>query len=201
MIQIDDKIISDDVVEKQFVCNLSACKGMCCVYGDSGAPLEEHEKLFLIHQYKNIHPFLTAEGKATIKKYGLFYKDSDGDWVTTLIDGKQCAFSIKQNGIYQCGIEKAYEAGKLDGNAGGEEVIKKPLSCHLYPVRITTYQSFEAVNYDKWEICNPACMLGNKLEVPVYRFVKEALIRKYGADWYQKLNKAAIALESDMKEQ
>ncbi len=200
MIQIDDKIISDDVVEKQFVCNLSACKGMCCVYGDSGAPLEEHEKLFLIHQYKNIHPFLTAEGKDAIKKNGLFYKDSDGDWVTTLIDGKQCAYSIRHNRIYECGIEKAYEAAKLDGNAGEEKGIKKPLSCHLYPVRITKHQSFEAVNYDKWDICQPACEMGKKLNVPVYQFVKDALIRKYGMDWYQKLQKAAIYLESEIKE-
>lgn len=193
MIQIDDAIISYDVVEKEFVCNLAACKGLCCVHGDAGAPLEEEEKALLRKQYKKVKPFLTAEGKAAIRKNGLFYRDDDGDWVTTLIEGKQCAFSIQEKGVYSCGIEKAYESDEsMD--------FRKPLSCHLYPVRISRYKDFEAVNYDKWEICNPACQLGSSLKVPVYKFVSEALIRKYGSEWYEKLEWAATHLQVETKQ-
>lgn len=184
MIVIDDKYISDDVVEKNFVCNLTACKGACCVAGDCGAPLEDAELPILKKIYPKIKSYLREEGIREIEKTGLHTWDDEHGHVTPIVNGAICAYAtIDELGHVGCGIEKAYKDGVVD--------YKKPISCHLYPIRITKYESFEAVNYDKWSICKPACKLGNQLQVPVYRFLQEAITRKYGAEFYEVLDKIA----------
>ena len=180
MIIIQETVISDDIADHFFVCNLEACKGACCVEGDLGAPLEEPELRILEQEYANIKPFLTEVGQAAIAAQGLYIKDWEGDYSTTTIDDKECAYALwDERGILKCGIEQAYLAGAT--------TFKKPISCHLYPIRITKYEGFEALNYDRWNICNPACSFGEKLGVRIYQFLKEPLIRKYGEGWYGEL--------------
>lgn len=186
MIEIDGKIISGEVFERQFVCNLKACKGICCVEGDAGAPLLPEETEILEKIYPDIESFLAEDGKAAIAEQGTSVTDSfDGEPVTPLVDGAHCAYTVfEADGTAACGIENAWKAGKTD--------FRKPISCHLYPIRIKSYPEFDAVNYDHWSICDAACRLGESLQVPVYEFLKEALIRKYGEEWYEKLAEAAI---------
>jgi len=187
MLQIDDTIISLEILSQEFVCNLTACKGACCVEGDAGAPLEKQELKILAKEYPSIRPFLSAEGNASIEKQGTSIKDVDGEWVTPLRDGKECAYTVFEvDGTAKCGIENAWKAGKTN--------FRKPISCHLYPIRTKKYKEFEAINYSRWHICNDACTLGRSLKVPVYRFLKEPLIRKYGQLWYDQLEIAALEL-------
>lgn len=184
MIVIDDKYISDELVEKNFVCNLTACKGACCVAGDCGAPLEEAELKILKKIYPKIKPYLREEGIREIEQTGLHTWDDEHGHVTPIVNGAICAYAtVDEGGHVGCGIEKAHKDGVVD--------FKKPISCHLYPIRITKYESFEAVNYDKWSICKPACKLGNQLRVPVYKFLREAITRKYGAEFYDVLDRIA----------
>jgi len=191
MIIIEKTIVSDDLLEKEFVCALDKCKGACCVEGDSGAPLDWEETSVLEDIYEQVKPFMTAEGKDAVKKYGTWLIDSEGDFVTPLVNGvKQCAYSFFENGIAKCAIERACREGKTD--------FKKPISCHLYPVRITKHDSYDAVNYNRWAICSPACANGKQLGVSVYEFVKDALIRKYGENWYDQL-KGAAAFKEESK--
>ncbi len=180
MIVIDKTIISDDIADNYFVCDLEKCKGGCCVEGDLGAPLETDELSTLEDIYDKVEPFLTEAGKKSIKEQGKYVHDEEGDYSTPTVNGKECAYAIyDERGILKCGIEKAFEAGKTS--------FRKPISCHLYPIRATKYDSYEALNYDRWEICMPACILGRKLKLPLYKFLKEALVRKYGKTWYNKL--------------
>jgi hypothetical protein len=180
MFQLGKTIVSEEIIENDFVCNLSACKGACCVDGDAGAPLEDKETEILVDIYSKVKPFLRAEGIKVIEEEGAFVKGDDGEWETPLINGSECAYAFfDDKNTAKCGIEEAYNQGKIKW--------KKPISCHLYPVRIHEYTELTAVNYHKWEICDPACSLGKELQVPVYKFVKEALIRKFGKDWYSKL--------------
>lgn len=182
MIVIQNTVISDDVADNFFVCNLDACKGACCVEGDLGAPLELDELEILKNEYAKIEPFLTEAGKAAIAEQGLYIEDWEGDYSTTTINDKECAYALyDERGILKCGIEQAYLAGATD--------FKKPISCHLYPIRVTKYEGFEALNYDRWDICSPACTFGRELGVPVYKFLKEPLERKYGAAWYVELSR------------
>ena len=181
MIQVDDKIISLDVFEKHFVCDLSACKGACCIEGDSGAPLIKQEEEILDYFYEKVKPYMRAEGITEIENQGVAVFDADGDLTTPLVNNRECAFVIDEKGISKCSIEKAYYAGEVD--------FKKPISCHLFPIRIKEYRDFDAVNYEEIKICKPACKCGSELEVPVYAFLKEPLIRKYGEAWYNKLLK------------
>lgn len=184
MIIIDDKYISDEVVEEQFVCNLNACKGACCVAGDCGAPLNKQELKTLKKIYPAVKPYLRAEGIAEIEKTGYHTIDSEYGYVTPIVDGGICAYAtVDENGITGCGIEKAYNDGKVD--------FKKPISCHLYPIRIKKYDTWEAVNYDRWDICKAACKNGKALKVPVYRFLRDAIIRAYGTEFYEVLDKIA----------
>ena len=184
MIQIADTIISEDIIENDFVCNLNACKGACCIEGDAGAPVDENELEIMEQIYPAVAPYLTEEGRAAIDAQGVYIKGSDGEWETPLIGGGECAYVVRdQKGIVLCGIEQAYREGVIDW--------KKPISCHLYPIRLKQYSSFVAVNYDHWSICKDACVLGRKLQVPIYQFVKEALIRKFGEEWYEQLEAAA----------
>ena len=188
MVQIDPAIVSLDIFEKQFVCKLSKCKGMCCVYGESGAPLEEDEIAILQEVYPKVKPYMTAAGIAVVEKRGVYETDSDNDMVTPLIgESEDCVYAIKEKGIVYCAIEKAF--------LNGEIAYRKPLSCHLYPIRITKYSTFDAVNYHQWSICNDALRLGKKAELPLYIFLKEPLIRKYGTEWYNQLCLAADHLK------
>ncbi len=187
MLIVQDKLISDDVIEKQFLCNLSACKGACCWEGDFGAPLEPEELDTLEQIYDKVKPFLSPAGIAVIEAEGtsVFQEETD-DYATPLIDGGPCAYmTYDELGIAKCGIEQAHKAGMVD--------FKKPISCHLYPIRVSKapHDGFEALNYDQWDICSAACTLGKEKELPVYQFLKEALIRKYGADFFEELEAAA----------
>ncbi len=180
MISHRDTLLSDEIIQEEFVCNLSKCKGACCVEGDSGAPLDEDELVILEDIYEEVKPYLSEKGIKAIEEQGVYVRDSDGDFTTTCVDkNKECAYVIFERGIHLCGIEKAYNDGRIS--------FKKPISCHLYPIRITKYQEFDALNYNRWHICSDACTLGKELKVPVYKFLKEPLIRKYGADWYREL--------------
>ncbi|HOZ74756.1 MAG TPA: DUF3109 family protein [Flavobacterium sp.] len=183
MFQLGKTIVSEDILEKEFVCNLSACKGACCVDGDAGAPLSEEETKILETIYPAVKPFLRKEGIAAIEAQGTWRIGTDGDRETPLIEEKDCAYVIYDGKTALCGIEQAYNQGVVDW--------KKPVSCHLYPIRVKDFTEFAAVNYDQWDICDDACTLGKELEVPVYKFVKEALIRRFGEDWYAELEKVA----------
>jgi len=184
MIAIDNTIVSEHLLEKKFVCDLAACKGECCVAGDAGAPLDEDELEMLKKVLPKVKPYMQPEGIKAVEEQGVYVFDEDGELVTPLIDGKECAFTIfDDKGIAKCAIEQAYYDGKIKW--------KKPISCHLYPVRITKYKDYDAVNYHKWNVCRPACKCGEKLDVPVYKFLREPLIRKYGENWYKQLELAA----------
>jgi len=180
MIKVGEVLISDDVRDKEFVCNLDKCKGACCVEGDFGAPLEEAELEILEEIYPIVKPYLSPEAIREIEKQGTHTVDDDGELCTPVIDGRECVYAIYDNkGILKCGIEQAYLDGKISW--------KKPISCHLYPIRVTSKKNFEALNYHKWHICSPACAFGKELQVPVYKFLKDPLIRKYGEAWYAEL--------------
>ena len=180
MIIVNQAVLSDDIAERFFVCDLIKCKGACCVEGDAGAPLTLEEALILEVEAENIRPFLSEAGIREIERVGTSEEDKDGDLVTPTIMGKECAYAVyNEKGILLCGIENAYNQGKTH--------FKKPISCHLYPIRIAKYEHYEALNYDRWHICNPACANGMDLGVPIYVFLKDALIRKYGIDWYNRL--------------
>lgn len=190
MLAIQKTLVSLDLLERHFVCDLQACKGACCVKGDAGAPLTDEEINLLENIVEDIWPFLDEEGRAAISEKGVFEIDVEGDMGTTLLENGRCAFAVvDHNGMVSCGIEKAQREGVID--------FKKPISCHLYPVRIKEYESYDAVNYDKWKICEPACACGKELDVQLFKFLKEALIRKYGSDWYDELE----MIDRLMKEQ
>ena len=188
MIGIDDTLVSDDIIKKEFVCNLSACKGECCVAGDSGAPLEKKEIKILQKIFPKIKSYIPKDGIEAIEAQGVAVVDEDGDDVTPLVDGnKHCAFVyFDEKKVAKCSIEKAYYDGVVD--------FKKPISCHLYPIRVNKYKTYTAVNYHQWDVCSDACVLGKELKVPVYVFLKEPLIRKFGEEWYDQLKLAAKEL-------
>ena len=190
MIQIDDKLISEDIFSEEFVCNLSKCKGACCVDGDTGAPLEKSELSILEEIFPKIKSYLRPEGVLAIEEQGTHIIDFEGDLVTPLVDNSECAYVIfDEKGWTKCGIEKAHEDGVIDW--------KKPISCHLYPIRVTEYRTFSALNYHEWPICDDACTLGKELQVPVYKFLKEPLTRKYGAEFYETLCDAATEWDKE----
>jgi hypothetical protein len=187
LIAIDNILISDEVLSEQFVCDLNKCKGGCCEDGDSGAPLTNEELEFLRDVVDEVKPYLTPEGIKVLEKEGLYRYDQEFGWVTPTIGGKMCAYGFRDKyGIIKCGIEQAYLEKKISW--------KKPLSCHLFPVKITRSkrQNQEYVNYEPREdLCKAACTLGKQLKVPVYIFLKDALIRKYGPDFYSSLEATA----------
>lgn len=183
MFQIGNTIVSDEIIENEFVCNLSACKGQCCIDGDAGAPLLTDELDILDKIYDTVKPYLRPEGIQAIEEQGKWVIGEDGEHETPLVNGSECAYVIFDGDTVLCGIEQAYNEGLID--------YKKPISCHLYPIRIKEYSQFSAVNYHRWHICDDACTLGKELEVPVYKFLKAPLIRKYGEDWYNELDTVA----------
>lgn len=184
MFQLGKTIVSEEIFENEFICNLNACKGACCVDGEAGAPLEEEETEILVDIYSKVKPYLRPEGIAAIEADGAFVKGEDGEWETPLINKSECAYTIfSQTGIAKCGLEEAF--------LNGASPWRKPISCHLYPVRVKEYTELIAVNYHQWEICDPACELGKEMQMPIYKFVKEALIRKFGNSWYSELETVA----------
>jgi len=184
MFQLGKTIVSEDLLDNKFVCNLNACKGECCVAGEAGAPVTKEETVILTKIFPLVKDFLKPEGIAAITKQGPYTTNPIGEFETTLIKGKACAYAIfDKDNIAKCGIEEAYNQGVID--------FKKPISCHLYPVRVQEYSQLTAVNYHSWPICDAACTLGESLKVPAYIFVKEALIRKFGQKWYDELDRVA----------
>lgn len=188
MIEIGRTILSRDIFEKQFVCDLLKCKGACCVEGDSGAPLTDEEAQMIQKEYQSFEKYLPEKHKKEICKQGFSLIDSDGDLVTPLVNNRQCAYTYyDENKILKCAIEKAFFAG--------ETQFRKPISCHLFPIRITEYKRFDAVNYQELDICKPGLKCGASMQVPLYKFLKEPLVKKYGEEWYKDVEAAADFLE------
>lgn len=180
LIEIEDKVVSTQIFENKFVCDLNACKGACCVEGDAGAPLTFEEVSILEDELEVIKPYMRKEGIEAVEKQGVFYMDQDNEPVTTLVNDSECAFVFfDEKGITKCAVEQAHREGKTD--------FKKPISCHLYPIRVKQFNDFKALNYDKWSICAPACACGDQLDVPVFKFLKEPLIRAFGETFFNEL--------------
>ena len=180
MFQLGKTIVSEEIIEKDFVCNLSACKGACCVDGEAGAPLEKEETKILESIYPKVKPFLRKEGIDVIEKEGTWVTSEWNEPETPLINGADCAYVIfDEKNTALCAIEEAYNSGVIEW--------KKPISCHLYPVRVQSYEKMVAVNYHSWSVCSDACSFGNALKIPVYQFIKAALIRKFGQAWFDAL--------------
>ncbi len=194
MIAIDNVLVSDEILEEQFVCDLTKCKGGCCEDGDAGAPMEKWELAKLKEYYEVVKPYMSPEGIREVERQGKYLFDQEFGWVTPTINGKICAYGYRdKQGVIKCSIEQAYNEGKLDW--------KKPLSCHLFPIRIQKSKSdpdIEYVNYEPREdLCAAACSLGVKLKVPVYIFLKDSIIRKYGETFYETLAATAAHLEKN----
>lgn len=188
MVQIDDVVISLDVFAKKFICNLDACKGECCIEGDAGAPVEKEEVAQLEKVLPVVWNDLSPQAQEVIKKQGVCYEDVDGEMVTSIVKGKDCVFTCyDEKGYCFCAIEKAFREGKTD--------FYKPISCHLYPIRVGKYGPYQALNYHRWSVCHAATILGEKEGVPVYKFLKEPLTRKFGEDWYAELESVAEELK------
>jgi hypothetical protein len=189
MIQIDDVVVSMDVLREKFVCDLDACKGECCIEGDAGAPVELEEVAKLEEVLPEVWNDLSPEAQEIINRQGVVYTDCDGDLVTSIVNGKDCVFTCyDERGYCYCAIEKAYREGRVN--------FYKPVSCHLYPIRVGNYGPYKAVNYHRWNVCKAAILLGQKADVPVYKFLREPLIRKFGADWYKELEEAVEELKA-----
>lgn len=186
MIAIDNVLLSEDVVKAQFVCDLHKCKGGCCEDGDAGAPLELAEKKHIDDNYAAFEPYLTTAGKAEIDRSGRYLYDEEFGWVTPTVNGGICAYGFKdEQGIIKCGMEAAYYDGKT--------TWKKPISCHLYPLKVSETKAYTNVNYEPREsLCRPGCALGKKAKVPVYQFLKEAIVRKWGEQFYEALHAVAV---------
>jgi hypothetical protein len=182
MIQIQDTIISTDILEEAFVCDLSVCKGVCCIEGESGAPVEDKEVPLLEEIISVIWDDLSQQAQEVINRQGVVYVDKDGEFVTSIVNGKDCIFTCyDENGYCKCAIEKAYHEGKTD--------FHKPISCRLYPIRVRKYQGFTAINYHRWSVCQAAIQSGKKSGIKIYQFLKKPLICKFGEEWYQELEK------------
>jgi hypothetical protein len=194
LIEVKDKVVSSLLFEEKFVCDLNACKGACCIEGDSGAPIKLDEIDMLEEDLEKIKPYMRQEGIEAVEKTGVFYMDRwDNEPVVTLVNGKECAFvNFDEQGIAKCAIENAYKDGKTE--------FKKPISCHLYPIRVQKYTDFEALNYGEWDICKPACECGSKLDVKVYKFLKEPIIRAFGEEFYDELELINSELEKKKDE-
>lgn len=195
MIDIDGKLISEELFTRKFVCDLAACKGACCVEGDAGAPLEDDELSILDDIYHDVKPYMRKEGIEVVEREGKYTKDSfDGAWVTPLVNNAECAYvTFDDNGTAKCAIEQAYNDKIID--------FKKPITCHLYPIRVSKLRAGEALNYNEWNICKPACSCGDQLNVKVYQFLKEPISRKYGAEFFEQLKQADELFEMYQKNQ
>lgn len=189
MIQIDDVVVTLDVLREKFICDLGACKGACCIEGDAGAPVERDEVAKLQEVLPIVWDDLAENAKVLINEQGVVYTDEDGDIVTSIVNGKDCVFTCyDEQGMCSCAIEKAYREGKTD--------FYKPISCHLYPIRVGDYGKYKAVNYHRWDVCKAAVLLGEKENVPVYKFLEKPLIRKFGQAWFDELEVAVEELKA-----
>lgn len=178
MIVLGKTLLSEDLFDQMFACDLARCKGACCVEGDSGAPLEEEELAVLDRIFESVKPYLRPEGVAAIEAQGRYVRDEDGEWVTPLVEGRECAYTtFDADGTAKCGLEQAHRAGVTDW--------AKPISCHLYPIRVKTLGEHEALNYHRWPICDGARTCGLAAQVSVLEFCKSSLVRKFGEAWYQ----------------
>lgn len=190
MIEIDDKIVSSDILRECFACDLGKCKGICCVEGDAGAPLELDEVDLLEEEYENYAPYMTEEGRREVERQGFMVVDSDGDYTTPLVNNAECAYAFCENGVTFCAIERAYREGKCS--------FLKPISCHLYPIRVMQFSNGTfGLNYHRWSVCRDAVECGRKIGLPVYKALKEPIIRRFGEDFY----KAMECAEELLKEQ
>ena len=186
ILQVGNVLVSPDIITEKFCCDLDACKGECCIEGDAGAPVTLDEIMEIENALDVVWDDLSASAQAIIDKQGVAYTDIEGDLVTSIVNGKDCVFTCYgKNGMCQCAVEKAFREGKID--------FYKPVSCHLYPVRLKEYKDFAAVNYHRWKICKAAEVLGRREKVRVYEFLKEPLIRRFGEKWYNDLCEAAEA--------
>lgn len=180
LVEIENKIVSTQLFEEKFVCDLNACKGACCVQGDAGAPLTFEEVDILEDIYDDVKPFMRPEGIAVVEESGVFYLDRDNEPVTSLVNGEECVFVyFDKNGIAKCAVEQAHADGKVS--------FLKPISCHLYPIRVKKFDDTVALNYNEWSVCEPACVCGEALNVPVYRFLKGPIIRAFGETFFKEL--------------
>ena len=191
MIEIDDKIVSTDILSECFACDLGKCKGICCVEGDAGAPLEIDEVDILEEEYPNYAPYMTAEGRAEVERQGFMVVDSDGDYTTPLVDNAACAYAFEENGVTFCAIERAYREGKCS--------FLKPISCHLYPIRVKQFRNGSyGFNYHRWAVCSSARECGKKLGVPVYKALREPIVRRFGEEFYRSLECAEELMKEEM---
>lgn len=190
MIEIDDKIVSLDLLRECFLCDLQRCKGLCCVEGNAGAPLEAEEVAMLEAEYGHYRPYLTGEGIAAIEQQGFMVPDEEGDRTTPLVNGAQCAYAYTENGVTLCAVERAYREGRCG--------FRKPISCHLYPIRVVRFSNGTlGLNYHRWEVCRPAVACGRRAGIPVYKALHEPIIRRFGEEFY----KALEAAEEYLREQ
>jgi len=185
MIEIFDTIVSFELFEQMFCCDLAQCKGRCCVEGDAGAPLQDDEEEKIKKILPKILKYLPENSQKTITEKGVAYRDGEGDLVTMLVNESECAFAYFENGTAFCTLERAYNEGVID--------FLKPISCHLYPVRLEKFTDFTAVNFHQWHLCKSAEECGKKQKIPVYKFLKQPLIRRFGEKWYAELEEAAKA--------
>lgn len=191
MIEIDDKIVSTDILSECFACDLGKCKGICCVEGDAGAPLEIDEVDILEEEYPNYAPYMTAEGRAEVERQGFMVVDSDGDYTTPLVDNAACAYAFEEDGVTFCAIERAYREGKCS--------FLKPISCHLYPIRVKQFRNGSyGLNYHRWAVCSAARECGKKLGVPVYKALREPIVRRFGEEFYRSLECAEELMKEEM---
>lgn len=193
LVEIEDKLVSADIFKEKFVCDLSSCKGACCVEGDDGAPLKKDEISKLEEVYETVKPYMTKKGIEAVERQGVYYNDPYNEPVTTLVEGGACAFAnFDSDGTAKCGIEQAYRSGKIEW--------KKPISCELFPVRVKKYNSFTALNYEEIDICKPACACGEKLNVKVYQFLKEPLIKAFGEEFFKELKVVDQEIENKVSD-
>ncbi|MBU0764274.1 MAG: DUF3109 family protein [Bacteroidetes bacterium] len=190
MLQIENTIVSLDIPEKKFYCDLKSCRGACCIQGESGAPLTDEETGILNEIFPVIKPFMQEDGIRTVEKHGIFVIDSDNEKVTPLIEGRECAFAAFKDNIAYCTIEYAYQKGLIS--------FRKPVSCHLFPVRVKEYKDFTAVNFEDWKTCRTSGIYGEIHGIPLHEFLKEALIRRFGREWYDRLKYSADHLDEIM---
>lgn len=192
MIDIDDKIVSTDLLKECFACDLGQCKGICCVEGNAGAPLEMDEVDILEEEFSNYKPYMTEAGIKAIEEQGFMVIDCDGDYTTPLVDDAECAYAYQENGITFCAIEKAWREGKCS--------FQKPISCHLYPIRVAQFSNGTVgLNYHRWAVCRSAVECGKKLGIPVYKALKEPIIRRFGEAFYDQLEEAAKLIKQNSK--
>jgi len=184
MFLIQNTLVSLDVIEKEFCCDLETCRGCCCIEGDAGAPVSDEEVAEIEQILPILLPDMTKEARAVVEKQGISYLDPSGERVTSIVNDKDCIFArTDHNGWCYCLIEKAYHAGKIG--------FKKPISCHLYPIRLTRVGNYTGVEYHRWDICHCARQLGKKKHIPLYQFLREPLVRRFGEAWYAELELTA----------